>query len=241
MNVQQKKAQEISIAVLRSLVHVRRIELRHRLEKLTFELLEESAANNFDEISKITAKMDMLTRFAKLIYEIEPVNGAVILEELGNFQSLVSSLSGFPVVLDEGLFQKERQTTPLFRENAEEKRQRAQGGEKGDKGIAGTDSMEGKGKEATQRRAQKEQAISGFIAEERKDDEFANQAMRQTAIIEQIKKSGNSPLPVRDLIAAFPGVNQRTLRYDLQKLCREGIIARIGSGGPKTFYQIRAV
>ena len=45
---------------------------------------------------------------------------------------------------------------------------------------------------------------------------------------------------IKDLIAAFPGVSERTLRYDLQKFCEEGIIERVGLGGPGTYYQLKA-
>ena len=65
-----------------------------------------------------------------------------------------------------------------------------------------------------------------------------NSAMRQSAIMEIMRQVQNCR--IKDLIAAFPGVSERTLRYDLQKLCEEGTIERVGTAGPGTYYQLKA-
>ena len=65
-----------------------------------------------------------------------------------------------------------------------------------------------------------------------------NSAMRQSAVMDIMRQVKNCR--IKDLIAAFPGVSERTLRYDLQKFCEEGIIERIGSGGPGTYYQLKS-
>ncbi len=65
-----------------------------------------------------------------------------------------------------------------------------------------------------------------------------NAAMRKSAIIDIMRQFQNCR--IKDLIAAFPGTSERTLRYDLQKFCEEGIIERIGTGGPGTYYQLKS-
>ena len=57
-------------------------------------------------------------------------------------------------------------------------------------------------------------------------------------ISDLIRQSGNTAM--KSIVAAFPDVSERTLRYDLQRLCEEGQIERVGAGGPSTFYRARS-
>jgi len=59
---------------------------------------------------------------------------------------------------------------------------------------------------------------------------------RQSAIIEKIRQSGNCRMG--ELIAAFPEVSERTIRYDIQSLVVKGTIERVGTGGVATFYKL---
>ena len=68
-----------------------------------------------------------------------------------------------------------------------------------------------------------------------------NQAIRQSAIIDKIRQSEGMQIQIKDIIAAFPNYSERTLRYDVQRLCSQGVIERIGSGGPGTRYKIRVL
>jgi hypothetical protein len=65
-------------------------------------------------------------------------------------------------------------------------------------------------------------------------DESGNRTIRQNLISEKIRQSGKAN--VKELVGQFPGVSERTLRYDLQKLCDQGVIEKIGSSGPGTSY-----
>jgi hypothetical protein len=62
---------------------------------------------------------------------------------------------------------------------------------------------------------------------------------RLNLVAERVAELGHAAM--RDIIAAFPGVSERTIRYDLQKLCEQGIIERIGSGGPASYYRTKEV
>lgn len=62
-----------------------------------------------------------------------------------------------------------------------------------------------------------------------------NLEMRQSAIADKIRQKDSCRL--KDLLVDFPGVSERTLRYDLQGLCAKGEIERIGNGGPATYYK----
>ena len=63
------------------------------------------------------------------------------------------------------------------------------------------------------------------------DSEYTN---RQIKIADKIRITGNAAM--RDLITEFPEVSERTLRYDLKKLCEMGFITRIGTSGPASHY-----
>ena len=63
---------------------------------------------------------------------------------------------------------------------------------------------------------------------------------RQTAIIETIRQCGNEfGCRLKDVIAAFPHMSERTLRYDLQRVCEQGMVERVGNGGPFSYYRIK--
>jgi hypothetical protein len=60
-------------------------------------------------------------------------------------------------------------------------------------------------------------------------------AIRQSAILERIRQSGNCRL--KDIQELLPGTSERTIRYDLQTLLEQGHIERIGNAGPSVFYR----
>ena len=63
-------------------------------------------------------------------------------------------------------------------------------------------------------------------------------AMRQSAILERIRQ--NNSCRLKDVQEWLTDVSERTIRYDLQNLIGQGLVERIGNGGPATFYRIRA-
>ena len=72
-------------------------------------------------------------------------------------------------------------------------------------------------------------------------EENGNSAMRQSAIVDKIRQyqSGTERATLKEIMAALPSVSERTVRYDLQKLCAKGVIERVGQGGPSTHYVIK--
>jgi len=70
--------------------------------------------------------------------------------------------------------------------------------------------------------------------------------IRQSAILQRIRQSGNLPgrqagCRMKDIIEGFPGVSERTIRYDLERLVEDGFIERVGQGGPATSYRATVV
>lgn len=71
-----------------------------------------------------------------------------------------------------------------------------------------------------------------------------NIVKRQSAMADLIRQSGNLPggktgCQFRYIQESFPGVSERTIRYDLSRLMEEGMIERVGSGGPGSSYRLR--
>ena len=62
-------------------------------------------------------------------------------------------------------------------------------------------------------------------------------AIRQSAIMGKIKAGNGDGVKLKEITSEFPGVSERTLRYDLQRLCRQGAIERVGNGGPASYYR----
>ncbi len=60
---------------------------------------------------------------------------------------------------------------------------------------------------------------------------------RQARIIAVIRQ--NPTARMRDLLAALPGVSERTIRYDIERLVGSGMVEREGVGGPATWYRVR--
>jgi hypothetical protein len=60
---------------------------------------------------------------------------------------------------------------------------------------------------------------------------------RQEEILQIIRQKGSCRF--RDIQEGLPDVSERTIRYDLGRMTEEGVIERVGAGGPDTFYRIR--
>ncbi len=209
---ENQKSQEISLALIKISVYVRRKELRQRLERFAFQLIEDAANRNFEELLAATDVLGGLVKFGKLIYEIEPINANTLLQELNYFNSEIRQRMGFGIEKKEEIH-KAFARVPAIKDDghlyhsATEGHVYRQAGESAENGNGHHDNGNGNG-------------ISGTI--------------RQSAIIEKIRQSSNTAM--KDLIAVFPEVSERTLRYDLQKLCNQGVIERIGNGGPSSYY-----
>ena len=80
-------------------------------------------------------------------------------------------------------------------------------------------------------------AISGNAATKSGANQGVSGGDRLTVILDTIKESGYCRL--RDLQEIFPEFSERTIRYDIEKLANQGLVERVGNGGPATFYRIK--
>lgn len=102
-----QKSKELVYVLLRVAVYIRRQELRGRIEKWSFELLENTAINEFEKALKTTKVLEELVKFGEVIYEIEPINAATLIKELSTLNSAIRQVAGLDELPNiESLFSK---------------------------------------------------------------------------------------------------------------------------------------
>lgn len=205
-----QKAYEICYAVFRLGDGIKNADLRTRLEKAGLNLLEAGSLNNNLSLSDSLSLLEVLMNFSQGIGEISYLQSQVVLREIGNLNTAVRQNNSAIAELNlEEFFQP-----PIPTQNNNESISKS----------AMPMVVDNKIDEI----GQEEVVIE-------KDKE--NAAMRKSAIIDIMRQVRNCR--IKDLVAAFPGTSERTLRYDLQKFCEEGMIERVGPGGPGTYYQLK--
>ncbi len=217
----KKKAREISYAVNKVSFYVRREELRERLERLSFEFLENTAISTEDAFDKQSlfrvfkniSALDVLVRIGYSLYEIEPVNANILIKELDSFNSAIRQF-GNPAIASELPDLEAIFSTPpavIIESSNPATRQ---------PGLATGGAI---------RQSTNSENDQPIVTEE--------VSHRQSLISEKIRQSGNTT--PKELLIHFPNVSERTLRYDLQKLCDRGVIERVGNAGPRTSYRAK--
>lgn len=253
------KAQEVGYALMRLAPYVRRKELRSRFEGLAVALVETVASEEPDTASSTIAAIRNIVNLAVSIYEVEPINANALLERLEYLNAAIRQLSGRGPLPSVGeLFRPvdggENGVAASFRANAVK-----------DATSSGVRSQEQSGEYVipapegiSETRVDIEHDIAadlfpGVASSEEEPVKSTSamvsvgSAIRQSAILAKIKESSNRQSQgsafrgcrMKDLIAEFPDVSERTLRYDLQRLLQQGSIDRIGNGGPASYYVMK--
>lgn len=213
----KQKAREICYALVKVSFYVKRPELKHRMERSAFELLENTAFASTDAADKVmvqavfknVAALDSLIRVGHSLYEVEPVNATILIKELNTFNSAIRQFGNVDQELPklESLFTAMPMQQPLPVVLPETNFEIA------DHSHNGNGNGNGSG---------------------------VNMAIRQSAVMDKIKSGNGNGCRLKDLISEFPYVSERTLRYDLQRLTERGIVERIGNGGPATYYKMKS-
>lgn len=203
-----QKSIEICYALLRVAAQIRRQQLKQNLEKLAFRFLELATSEDFDAALKTSSSIDATLKIGQSLYEVEPVNAKVISGELEAVNAAMRQSLGIDGLPNlEKVFEKVGNAANYPAKTFADIRPSA--GLPDSPTILENGSGNGNGFSAT---------------------------IRQSAILEKIRQSGNGQAALKDIIAAFPEISERTMRYDLQKLCAHGLIGRSGNGGPGSYY-----
>ncbi|MBI4992179.1 MAG: hypothetical protein HZB99_03105 [Candidatus Harrisonbacteria bacterium] len=227
------KAREISYALIRVAWYIKRSDLRSRLESLAVELLENSArvgadksVANLDRALATISVLDGLVRLAYSVYEIEPVNANILVRELDNLNSAIRQF-GNPADHEEKLPNLDDLFTTTKKSNENKISLEKLDNPKVADVHQQSDSP----------RLVNLNDLSGVGEVENRTNNF-NTAIRQSAIINRIKSGNGAGCRLKDLMVEFPDVSERTLRYDLQRLCERGMVERVGNGGPASYYKL---
>ncbi len=217
-----QRSQELCFALLRVAAHIRRFELRRTIERLSYHLLESISYQNPEmALSTIDALRNFVV-LGKNVYEIENVNAKILdreLEQLSNAFRHSTGLSALPDL--ESFFTK----NILVRHAAEKK-------------------VKIEPKQAPQEVIVAESDVEEALTQMRQsgNEESGNEeaAIRQNKIESLLQSAPMNRLALKDFIAAFPEVSERTIRNDLRRLFDGGRIVRQGSGGPANYYTLGA-
>lgn len=240
----RQKIQEISLALIKVSVTARRNEFRQKLEHLSFALLEALGEGDFDKVLRELEKTEVFVNFGKLVYEIEPINAKILIEECGNAANNIRQSSGFEGKADISSIFSRNDTLDSLKKNHSENEKRQLDSFKDQKHVSLRISKKHNPATPLNNAAIPNAAIDKESITEKVNNtaiEQGDAAIRQAAIVDKIRQSGNLEVQLKDVIGGFNGVSERTIRYDIQKLCSQGILERIGPGGPGTYYKIREI
>ena len=212
----RKKAQEVSFVLLKIAGYIRHKELAARLESVSYQLIESLYSDDFKTaMAKIEAAIG-LSSLASNIGEMNQSNTTIVLRELENLKNGIAQYQEAREVREmpsvEGLFSKLTIAAPM-------KQARPQPLPSQKPAIAVSNV----------------QVKAAPVAQPLIENSGAA-IIRQDTILATIKLASGGKLQLKDLIAAFPDISERTLRYDLVKLCQIGKLRREGTGGPSNYY-----
>lgn len=234
------KAQEIAYALIRLAAYVRRKDFRLRLENLALTLVESASVAEPHTVLGTSASIQNVVKLLTSVYEMETVNARVLLDELARFDSAIRQSFGIDTVTDvNALFSSSGSINSVqeIRKNP----------------IAGLPhSLESAIDVADgikETMVDIDESVDSSLTQDKQQSNIISvgSAIRQSAILDKIKiacndVSGSGSVKgcrMKDLIAEFPDVSERTLRYDLQRLLQHGSIERVGNGGPASYYVIK--
>ncbi|MDO8584978.1 MAG: hypothetical protein Q7R85_02545 [bacterium] len=244
------KAQEIGYALIRVAAYVRRKDFRSRLEELALALVDNVVAPEPDGILDIIAAAQNVIKLGASVYEIETVNARILLRELEGLASEIRQSFGIDKLPDlSTMFSTASPAISLQSDIAASHNVPVENNERVaaydvDSAMPISDGF----KETSVDIA--DEVIPPILQSTDKQQPgmvSVGSAIRQSAILEKIKlssggSSGNGIIKgcrMKDLIAEFPDVSERTLRYDLQRLLQHGAIDRLGNGGPASYYVMK--
>jgi hypothetical protein len=246
---------EDSLMVAEALIlisnQIRRAELKKQIEGNAVLFLVEISRANYPQVVSSLEVLESLVKLGGLTNEIEPMNVSVLLTELERINSAVRRGSL------QSIRQKSKLPDParvdlreIFESHAESSAKEAPTPLKEE---VKEEPLEAKSNPAVRRGSP--QAVRPFDATptyvktsmDRQGKQESNpairqkssQKIRQSKIVNAIKSSEGSKVMLKDIISAIPEVSERTIRYDIKKLCDQGLVVRVGISGPGIHYVIK--
>ena len=204
----RKQAQEISYVIVRLAPFIRRKDLSRRLERFSFDLIEDVYSQDYTEAIKT---IDIIQGLVALCANTGYMN-------LQNAQALVDKSQDLALELKERENYQEQEAIEF-------------------QAISPKLMLLPKGNQARKKKAKQSGNLPQSTPrrqseEQREPREKAKN--RQDRIVDFVEGSGSAQL--KDVIQKFPDISERTLRYDLKQICERGDLVRQGKGGPANVY-----
>lgn len=222
-----QKSQELSFALLRVAGHIRRFELRRTIERLSYHLLENISYENPEmSLSTIAALRNFVT-LGKNVYEIETVNARILDRELEHLAAEVRKHAGVDSLPD---------LETLFTQRVEIRQNTAKGNTAKTRKLPHSSPLPVSAPTEVvipESEIQKDET-------QHPDIEDGNTAIRRDKLFLMLSTAPEKRLALKEIVAAFPDVSERTLRYDLKRLADDGRIVRQGTGGPSNYYMVNS-
>ncbi|KKW46395.1 MAG: hypothetical protein A3A43_03175 [Candidatus Liptonbacteria bacterium RIFCSPLOWO2_01_FULL_56_20] len=219
-----KKAFEISYALFRVAGGLERGSFSEYLEKEALKLLDVTTGGEYHRTKTTISALEYLLRLGGGANLIHPDNIELIIHEAKNLEAVIRNFEGSAIkpqdlqlqhIFSDMPLPDNKQTVPERQKTAPYAAKK-----KPKKTII---------EKAVKPKAQDSISESGSLTREA--------SIRQSAILEKILQQGNSKL--KDIQTILPNASERTIRYDLQTLTNSGLIERVGSSGPSTYYRIK--
>lgn len=229
-----KKAFEINYAVFRIAAVMKNENFSRLLENQALKLLEAALAEDKTMLCQAVSALDYFIRLGGEVGAINQNHVEIIINEAKNLNSAIAGLFEAKILSDADI-------KSLFSEfpDANKKQDTVDKEIKMDKWIKGIKVDEDSKGMVFVKKADIGVEGAHLAADAAKDPANDNPAiMRQTAIMERIRQT--SICRLKDLQEALSGTSERTIRYDIQELIEAGLVERIGSGGPATFYRAKS-
>lgn len=244
---------QISQALLRVCQNIRQKDIKSRLEANSVYLSEIAANSDIIGIQKSLAVIEQLVFLGEGFGEIEYYQGQVLHKQFEILRRLIledkerKRLESAIEDIFSGDYQKYSQNISGHEPSVENeanspspsqisKRETSE-----DKQMLSNKTWDGKNPAINEAGVidglELPKTIAATLSDFKDNQAIQHGTNRQDLIAEKIGLLGKAAM--KDIIASFPSVSERTLRYDLQKLTDRQILERVGSGGPASYYTIK--
>ena len=235
---------EVVWAIFRVSEHVTRPKIKEGLEERAAEYLL------YKHVSSLSGLEEMV-RLAMHIKEINNTNGQVLLREITNLKSMLSDIEQELTNLIESGKTPENAPNiedifakpPMLLSDFMKLLKRTQA-EDIPPEIEQNKDEAGKKEEIQESPAKHESlAKSGKEEKSGKTEELCPTSRRMGArerresIFEIVKR--RNLCHIKDVLMEMPHASDRTIRYDIRQMVDKGVLERVGSGGPNSFFRLK--
>ncbi len=213
----EKKSFELSYALLRLAGSIERQSFKEHLEHQALSLLQWVFSEEHGKTSRTLALIEHFARLCGDIGAISSSNASLLAHESAKLNSAIAELGRERKLPESDLHEFFSSDEASVNSTID-----LEMALPADEPVSEIDFSDG---------------VTGKHEDRESSQSSINAAMRQSAILEQMRQKNDCR--IKDLQGSFPDVSERTLRYDLQSLVEQGLIERVGSGGPGTYYRMR--